>query len=148
MKIEKFCEDHPRLVAIFLIGLLIFFCWTQVGCASVTPTTERTITGTITTTAHDQAETDNFDLTPAAAKLKIELAKIRAKVEIEKAKAQAKAEKAKAQAANPCSTWFMAPSYCYGAQVYSGGSSGTNVIYSTGGNRHVHTRACPKNCRQ
>lgn len=124
------------ITVLVLVGLILVVS-SLTGCSSAQPYGEaqHTVSGTLTTTAHDAPETDTFDLSPQAAKLKIKLAKIRADVEKTKAKAQAKAEAAKAQAANPCASWLMAPSYCYTNGVYSSGGSntsyGTNVVYRT-----------------
>lgn len=123
-------------------SLFLFFFVT--GCASVS-TDRFPVQGTLTTTAHEKPETDTFQLTPQAAKLKLELARIRAKVEIAKAEAQADVEKAKVRAANPCASWFMAPSYCYpGVVVVPGQAYGRNTTtYGYGTNSpHFHNRSC------
>ena len=59
------------------------------------------------TTPGKEVRTEEFYLTKEGAKYKLALAR----EETKRAKARARAE-------NPCSTWFMAPSFCYG---YSGG---------------------------
>lgn len=127
----------------FVVALFILVTF-GVGCATV-QVSEFPVSGTITTTAHDKPETDTFQLTPQAAKLKLELAKIRAKVEIAKAEAQADVEKAKVHAANPCASWFMAPSYCYPGMVVAPGQAygGNTTTYGYGTNSpHSHSRSC------
>jgi hypothetical protein len=54
-----------------------------------------------------------------------------AELELRLAKFQTDVAKAEAKAANPCGSWFMAPSFCYGyggMPVMRGG-----VLYSSGG---------------
>lgn len=67
----------------------------------------------------------------------MELAKLEADRAKETAKASAKAQAAEAQR-NPCDSWFMAPSYCYGARVGYGysstyGTAGVNYNYQSPG---------------
>lgn len=132
--------------SVLLIVIFLSVIFSGVGCTTVSAD-RFPVQGTLTTTAHDKPETDTFNLTREAAKLKLELAKIRAKVEIAKAEAQADAEKAKARAANPCASWFFAPSYCYPGMVVVPGQAygGNTSVYGYGTNtppRHVHNRSC------
>lgn len=55
-----------------------------------------------------------------------------AQLELLLAKEKTKQVRAKARAANPCSTWFMSPSYCYGY------SSGVVVNRREGGRNYIY----------
>lgn len=142
--------NHKYIV---ILILTIF----AIGCASAPPAT--TLVPTVATrsqvnspdglivadgeatvvvreTATETERTYQSAMSREQAKLEIELARLQAEVEMARAKAHASAEKAKARAANPCGSWFMAPSYCYGySNLYSGGGyygGGVNRISGSG----------------
>jgi len=82
---------------------------------------------------------------PAVREYCLELAKIEA--ERAKAAAEAAAKAQAAQAANPCRSWFMAPSYCYGGSYYYGGGRGYYVaparVTGYGGKYHAPSSPPP-----
>lgn len=139
-----------KFLVIVVLVLLIL------GCSSTQPTAEvafpvqgittKTVDGTV---PGKTVTTEELRLTVAAAKYNLALAREETRRIEARAEAELKAKKAELRAANPCSSWFMAPSFCYtngvwnGGVVYSTGTAyGTNVWYGTGGGGHRHTRIC------
>ena len=141
--------------------VILILVTSTIGCASAPPATTKEIVPTVATqsnvndpkgnpliangtatvvvreTATETERTYQSAMSREQAKLEIELARLQAEVEVARAKAHASAEKAKARAANPCGSWFMAPSYCYGYSNlygggYYGGSGGVNRISGSG----------------
>jgi hypothetical protein len=149
--------NFNNTVKLFVITLISFVL---IGCASAPPTTvlvptvatrsqinspdglivaDGEATVVVRETATETSRTYQSAKSKTAAKLELELAKLQAGVEVARAKAHASAEKAKARAENPCSSWFLAPSYCYGYTPYSGrgdyGPIGSNGSFRTGSGR-------------
>lgn len=136
----------------FFVIVLVSFLF--VGCVSAPPATTALVptvatrsqinspdglivadgeaTVVVRETATETERTYQSAMSREKAKLEIELARIQSKVEIARAEAEASAEKAKARAANPCGSWFMAPSYCYGYTPYGGGGYYTGPVGSNG----------------
>lgn len=91
-------------------------------------------TGNVTVVEERTSTTFQSAKSLSAAKLELALAREQTK----QVEAMARARAAEARAANPCSSWFMAPSYCYGNTVSGGGvtvvgSGGHNHYYFNGG---------------
>jgi hypothetical protein len=118
--------NFNSLIKLFVIVLVSF---TLFGCTTMVP--EYPVKGVQTNTVdktnpNKEISEEAFYLTKEGAKYKLALAK-----------EETKRVKAQARAANPCVSWFMAPSFCYGYSggvgYYSGGAGGVNTGFNTGG---------------
>ena len=117
------------------VVVLVAVALCATACTTVTvPTHGFSVQGTVTNTEDKTVpgrtvREEAYNLTPEAARHREKMAKIKAKTERVKAKAAA-------DAANPCSSWFLAPSYCYGYPVgyYGGYGASTVNRYGYGGN--------------
>lgn len=145
---------NRSLISLFVImfalaTLVLTGCTTSFTMSSInTPGGPIQAHGDVTVVERTTDTTFQSAMSVDMAKHQERLAKIQARVEIARAEAEADAAKAKARAENPCASWFMAPSYCYGYSgggvgYYSNGSGGSNSYFRTGGGNYTNPSRRP-----
>ena len=126
-----------KLFVVVVVSLILS------GCSSTEIVDRFPVQGTMVHTVDRTVpgrtvSTEELRYSAEAAKYKLQLAKLEAKVRIAEAEASADAEKARVRAENPCSSWFMTPSFCYTNGVYNGGGYVVSGITSSSGIRQHH----------